>query len=391
MLLTDRGLQAISTPPLKIALVVDHFLPRVGGIELHVADLARQLSARGQQVHVISTTPGPAEIDGLHVRRLGGPLLPHFQVLYSSPPLVELRELMAGERYDVVHCHSSIVTPLSYGATYIARELKIPSILTSHSLLGPHKPLFTLVNSVLQMLSWCTRLTAVSSLAAGALSRLSGRSDVGVLTNGIEHQRWQVQPVPHTRPRVTSVMRLNIKKRPHDLVSIVPRIQRQLPPELRPIVTIVGDGPMRRGLERKAAKMGLTANDIEFRGCLTREAIRGLLAESDAFVLPTEYEAFGLAALEARCAGLPVVARSGCGVSDVIEHGRQGYLARDKRELADYISQLLRDPAARQQMRVAAGEGIERFGWDAIVARTIQEYRIAMDIVAAKHAERIPA
>ena len=108
------------------------------------------LSARGQQVHVISTTPGPTEIDGLSVHRLCGPLL---AALSDSCTVRrrsrELRALLERERYDVVHCHSSIVTPLSYGATWLARELQIPSVLTSHSLLGPHKPLFTLVNSLL--------------------------------------------------------------------------------------------------------------------------------------------------------------------------------------------------------------------------------------------------
>jgi glycosyltransferase involved in cell wall biosynthesis len=355
-----------------------------------VADLARQLAARGQQVHVISTTPGPAEIEGLCVRRLCGPLLPLFQIMYRSPPLAELRQLMQSERYDVVHCHSSIVSPLSYGATWLARELNIPSVLTSHSLLGPHKPLFSLINSLLPLTGWCTRLTAVSGLAAAALQRLSGRSDVGVLTNGIEYRRWQVEPVAHGRPRVTSVMRLNIKKRPQDLVAIVPRLLRQLPAELRPLMTIVGDGPLRRRLERQAGRLGI-ADDVEFRGCLSREAIRGILAETDVFVLPTEYEAFGLAALEARCAGLPVVARSGCGVSDVIEHGRHGYLAKNRRQMADYIAQLLRDPAARQRMRDAASQGIERFGWDAIVARTIQEYRVAIAATAARQPERISA
>jgi glycosyltransferase involved in cell wall biosynthesis len=383
-------LTAISTAPLKIALVVDHFLPRVGGIELHVADLARQLAARGQQVHVISTTPGPSEIDGLSVRRLCGPLLPHFQILYRSPPFAELRRLLESERYDVVHCHSSIVSPLSYGATWLARELQIPSVLTSHSLLGPHQPLFRLVNSLVQFMDWCTRLTAVSGSAAAVLQRLSGRSHVGVLANGIERERWQMQPVAHGRLRVTSVMRLNVKKRPQDLVAMVPRIKRQLSPELQPLFTIVGDGPVRRRLERQAGSLGV-AGDIEFRGFLSREKIREIFAETDVFVLPTEHEAFGLAVLEARCAGLPVVARSGCGVADIIEHGRHGYLAHNRRQMADYIAQLIREHGTRRRMREAASVGLDRFGWDAVIARHLDEYREAATAAAEQRAQRLSA
>lgn len=370
--------------------MVDHFLPRVGGIELHVADLARQLVARGQQVHVISTTPGAADFDGIRVERLCGPLLPRFQIMYRAPSLVALRRLFERERYDVVHCHSSIVSPLSYGATWVARELRIPSVLTSHSLLGPHKPLFRLVNSLLPLTGWCTRLTAVSGAAAAVLKRLSGRGHVGVLANGIDYERWQVEPKAHGRLRVASVMRLNVKKRPQDLLAAIPKILRVFPRDNRPLFTIVGDGPMRRGLERRAQALGI-CDDVEFRGFLSREAIRGIFAETDLFVLPCEHEAFGLAALEARCAGLPVVARAGCGVSDVIEHGRHGYLARNPRQMADHTIQLLRDSGTRQWMRQAAAEGLARFGWDAVIAHTLDEYRAAMVEVPSRGAERIPA
>ena len=108
------------------------------------------------------------------------------------------------------------------------------------------------------------------------------------------------------------------------------------------------------------------------------------------FVLPTEHEAFGLAVLEARCAGLPVVARSGCGVADIIEHGRHGYLASNRRQMADYIAQLC-GQGARQQMREAASQGIERFGWDAVVARHLDEYREAMAEGAAQRVQRLSA
>ncbi|HEX4149809.1 MAG TPA: glycosyltransferase, partial [Pirellulales bacterium] len=201
---------------------------------------------------------------------------------------------------------------------------------------------------------------------------------------------WRIEPLAHGRLRVASVMRLNVKKRPQDLVAMVPRIKRQLPSELQPLFTIVGDGPVRRRLERQAARLGV-AGDIEFRGFLSREKIREIFAETDVFVLPTEHEAFGIAVLEARCAGLPVVARSGCGVADIIEHGRHGYLAHDRRQMADYIAQLLREADTRRNMRAAAGAGLERFGWDAVIARHLDEYREALAEASAQRGQRLSA
>jgi glycosyltransferase involved in cell wall biosynthesis len=383
---------------LKIALVADHFLPRVGGIELHVADLARQLAARGQQVHVISTTPAscsrsaaaPPDLPGVRVHRLSGPLLPHFQILYRSRPLAELRALLGIERFDVVHCHSSIVSPLSYGATYVARELRIPSVLTAHSLLGPHTPLFRLVHSLLPLTGWCTRLTGVSHATADVLARLSGRTDVGILANGIDASRWLVEPRAHAGLRVTSVMRLNIKKRPHDLVAVIPRVLKQLPEEKRPRFTIIGDGPFRGRLERQIRRLDI-ADHVELRGTLPRDAIKEVFTETDLFVLPTIVEAFGIAVLEARAAGLPVVARDRCGVADVIEHGRQGLLAGTRRQLGDHLIALLQDEPRRTQMAAAAREGLERFGWDAVVDRHLEEYRRAAELLPTHAGEKIPA
>ena len=141
----------------KIALVVDHFLPRVGGIELHVADLARRLAAAGHAPQVLTTTPGELVIDGLTIHRLGGPLLPGFQILCHRRPLDRLQDLLQREHFDVVHSHSSIISPLAYAAGYIARRLEIPSVLTSHSLMGPHRPMMHAAIGCLGWTRWPNR------------------------------------------------------------------------------------------------------------------------------------------------------------------------------------------------------------------------------------------
>ena len=364
-------------PTLRIALVVDHFLPRVGGIELHVADLARQLAARGHDVQVVSTTPGEGSFDQIAIRRLPGPLLPHFQILCHARPIRELRALLQRERFDVVHCHSSIVSPLAYAATWHCRDLRIPSVLTTHSLLGPHQFVFGTINRALDLYGWPTRLTTVSRATAEGLRRMSRRDDVAILRNGIEAARWQIEPIEKPELRVTSVMRLNIKKRPHDLVASIPRVMQNLPAGCRPVFTLVGDGPFRAKLERQVRSLGL-GGVVEFRGFVPRSEIKEIFRRTDLFVLPTVLEAFGIAVLEARCAGLPIVAMQHSGVSDVIEHGRHGLLAEDRRQFADYISQLLADRPLRQQMAAAARQGLQKFGWDQVIADHVTIYAQAI-------------
>src|SRR5581483_2800916 len=95
---------------------------------------------------------------------------------------------------------------------------------------------------------------------------------------------------------------------------------------------------LERAIQR--AKLG---GVIELLGQRSREEVRSLLVDADAFLLPTVRESFGLAALEARCVGLPVIAIAQSGVAELIEHGHEGLLGRDDAELAAHVARLAAD------------------------------------------------
>ncbi|HEY1586318.1 MAG TPA: glycosyltransferase, partial [Polyangia bacterium] len=118
----------------KIAIVSDWYLPRIGGLELHLRDLARELNARGHEAHVITATPGENERDGIIVHRLGVPLMPGLDTIRSRKALRPLEALFVREQYDIVHAHSAL-SPLAIGATAVAKKLGIPSVMTEHSVL----------------------------------------------------------------------------------------------------------------------------------------------------------------------------------------------------------------------------------------------------------------
>jgi len=368
---------------MRIALVSDWYRPRIGGIESALEDLARTLARRGCRVTVITTTPGPTRDDardGLAIVRLGLGRVPGWDVTLSPRLLRALRAALVGARADVVHGHS-VYSPLALAATRVARDLGLPSVLTSHSLLGPlGVALLSAADRLTGWGRWPTRLAAVSTLAAAELRLATHREAVAVIPNALDLASWRTSPptppTPPRAPRVVSVMRLVPRKRPLDLVRVLARAHASLPPDRRPHLTVVGDGPLRADVARLAARLGV-AHAVELLGTVPRTSVRALLAGADLFLLPTAQEAFGIAALEARAAGLPVIARSGSGASDVVIPGENGELGVGVDGLAEALVRLTLDEPRRARLAAAAGRDLDRFDWARVVDDQLALYRDA--------------
>ena len=364
----------------KVALVADWYLPRVGGLELHIHELARELNLRGHEAHIICATPGPQESDGVRSHRLDVPLMPGIQSIRSPQAMRPLEQRLRSEAYDIIHCQS-LFSPLCHAGMFLAKKLGVPSVFTEHSVLqGVAFQIYKAFSPLYRWAEWPTILTAVSSYVAEDVRKLCGR-EVFVLPNGIDPSRWAI-----ARPRVsasqgirvTSVLRLNRRKRPLDILRAIPRIDVQLPPELRPRFTLAGDGPERSNVEKEARRLGVQ-DRIELLGFVPREKVRDVLASSTLFILPSTKEALSRAVLEALSVGLPVVARKPNGVSDIVEHGREGYLADTLEDFADRIAELIRDPRRREKMAHNALRKPAHFGWDRVIPRHLEIYRLAID------------
>jgi glycosyltransferase involved in cell wall biosynthesis len=168
-----------------------------------------------------------------------------------------------------------------------------------------------------------------------------------------------------------SVMRLNAKKRPLALLDLI----ANTPESVR--LRIVGDGPLRARLVRSIARRGL-ASRVELLGHRTREEIRALFAMSDVFVLPSVRESFGLAALEGRCAGLPVVAMAQSGVAELIAHGREGLLAQSDGEFVEHVGTLARDYALRERIAANNRDTTPRADWSSVLPAHLEVYTSAI-------------
>lgn len=146
---------------------------------------------------------------------------------------------------------------------------------------------------------------------------------------------------------------------------------------------IVGDGPLREALERRAAELGL-ADLVRFRGFVSADDLAERFGDADAFVLPAvedakgDVEGLGVVLIEAQMHGLPVIASESGGIVDIVEHERTGLLVPpgDARGLASAIERLASDGPLRGRLAAAGREHAETtFSWDAIIERLIAVYR----------------
>lgn len=363
---------------MRIAQVSDVYLPRLGGIEMHVHDLATEQRRAGHDVEVLTATAALGEgldrVDPLAVRRLGGTALCAGTRGLSAARAVD-QELVQGG-YDAVHVHASVFSPVATAAARAASRAGLPTLITVHSLWAGHGPLPRWAAAAVGAPRWQVQWSAVSGIAADYVRRGLGESaEVAVLPNAIDIDYWR-SALPRrtgTDIVIVSVMRLAGRKRPDRLLRVLRAVRAQLPSSVGIRAVIIGDGPLRPRLARVIQESGM-AEWTELRGHLNRHQIREVLAGADLYIAPAELESFGLAALEARCAGVPIVAMGASGVADFVRHGREGLLAADERDLVDHVRTLCLDADLRTRIARHNRQTVPPYTWDSALAHTARLY-----------------
>lgn len=349
---------------MKILHVSDVYLPRLGGLELHVRDLARHQRLQGDDATVVTTTAGPSE---QAVVRLG-----------AGRRSADLAQLLAHQQPDVVHAHSSIISPLAWAATRAAARAGVPAVLTMHSIWprgGSGRALGTVLRAVPVGTTW----TAVSTVAADLLAPAVPGGRVGVLSNGIDPRGWALdRPDEAERPPViVSVMRTAPRKRPLALLGVLEAVRGQVPAGQQLQAFLVGAGPLDARIRRRVDRSGLS-RWVTVTGRLDRSDVLRVLARADLYLAPARQESFGIAALEARCAGLPVVGMTGTGLSDFVRHGVDGYLVGSDEEMASCVAALVRDPVALAAARRRASGPVAGFDWPTVLRQHRSVYEAAV-------------
>ncbi|QIG43652.1 glycosyltransferase family 4 protein [Nocardioides anomalus] len=347
---------------MRIIHVTDCYLPRLGGIELHVRDLAARQRAQGHEVTVVTSTPGESA-PGLW---------------RAAPGDAWLRSLCP----DVVQAHVSIISPFALGSARRASRAGVPTVATVHSLWTHVGPLPELACELWGMRRWPVTWAAVSDRAATPVRALLD-VPVHVVPNAVDLDEWIPAPEqPHPGPpHVVSVMRLTGVKRALPLLDIL----RGAAARTDFSATVIGDGPQRAAMERHLRRHRL-GDRVRLTGTLDRAAIRRELATASVFLAPAHRESFGIAALEARASGVPVLASAHSGVGTFIRHGREGLLARDDHDLAAQLVRLLVDHDLRDRLAAHNRRVRPAFGWPEALARHEELYAAARVTAASTEA-----
>ena len=364
----------------------------VGGSGIVATELAKALADRGHQVRLISTEM-PFRVPQLRVglafhavQTPGYPLFREPQYLLSLAN--KIVQVSREYQLDIIHAHYAIPHA---AAAYLARQIlanvpgsKVPRVITT--LHGTDVTLIGSDSSYSETAAFCIDqsdgVTAVSeSLRDDTYRQLPVRADIQVIPNFLDcgYHRRSENPVlrarftggdPETR-LVIHVSNFRPVKRAEAVIDIFERIHQRVPSRL----LLVGDGPDLDKAARRARELGM-ADAVEQLG--EQEEVVPLLSVADLFLLPSEQESFGLAALEAMACQVPVVASRVGGLPEVIDDGVTGFLhAPDALDaMAASAVAMLTDPARHQAVAEAALAAVlGRFCANEIVPRYEAFYR----------------
>jgi glycosyltransferase involved in cell wall biosynthesis len=357
-------------------------VPRLGGIEVQVHELGRHLQAAGHEVEVVTPFPGPDEVEGIRVHRLGEPLLP-LDVPFTRKTFRKTEAILDGGRFDVVHCHGGVVSPFAFGGAYLSQRRRIPTVMTSHCVWNRTQKVFRLLDRSVDWKSWPIVFSGVSDLAASEIRGVVGPDRlVLVLPNGIDSSAWRVDHVERDPATVTlvSVMRFAPRKRPLQLLRMLAEVRARAPEGVDVRLVLVGEGQQDKQVRSMIDRLGLR-DAVDLPGRLDHDAIRELYGRSDIYVAPANLESFGLAALEARCAGLPVVAKAQTGIREFVEHGQEGLLAASDHQFVDQVLLLVREPEVRAKIAAFNAATPARCEWPEVVQLTLDAYRTAAALI----------
>ena len=352
--------------------------PTFGGSGVVATELGLALARKGHQVHFI-TYSYPVRLDFLEMNiHFHEVHVEEYPLFHYQPYELALSSKMAyvvkTYNIDILHVHYAI--PHAY-AGYMAKQMlkregiELPMITTLHgtdiTLVGNHP---TYKEAVTFSINESDVVTSVSeSLKRDTLRLFNVDKDIKVIPNFIGLQKTErVSPCKRSVMAsadeliVTHISNFRKVKRVDDVVRVFYGIQQQLPAKL----IMVGDGPEREIADQLCKDLGIKKK-VLFLG--NTSDIDRILCFTDLFLLPSESESFGLSALEAMAAGVPVVSSNAGGLSEVNEEGVSGYLCPigDVQTMAEKAIYILSDKDRLAQFKQNARKVAARFDEEKII------------------------
>jgi L-malate glycosyltransferase len=361
--------------------------PTYGGSGVVATELGLGLARKGHEVHFI-TYRRPvrlsAFVPNVFYHEVDGEDYPLFEYPpYDTALASKIVDVVQYQNLDILHVHYAIPhATVAYMAKKIllTRGRYIPVVTTLHgtdiTLVGNNRAFEPVVAFGINK---SDGVTAVSqSLKQQTLDTFEVEREIEVIYNFIDFQRFKKTNKEHFKKIIAPdgerilVHTSNFRKvkRVEDAILIFQKVHEKVPSRL----LMIGDGPERQNAEQLCREIDL-CHAIRFLG--KQDAIEELLAICDLFLMPSESESFGLAALEAMACEVPVVSSNGGGLPEVNTHGVTGFLSDpgNVAEMAHFAIQLLQDDDMLQRFRANALQQAQRFDLENILPHYERYYR----------------
>jgi phosphatidylinositol alpha 1,6-mannosyltransferase len=380
---------------MKIAYFSESLLPHVDGVSRTLAQLFSFLERAQVDFRVWSPFVPPPELSWAdRVREVPYIRFPPYPDYRLAVPLGH-RISQRLDEYGPELLHVVSPTPVAVRAQKYAQRRRIPVVSSFHTHFVSYFRYYGIGG--LEGLGWrlmrsfYARCEVVYAPSRGIIRELAehGIHNTELWSRGIDLARFSPRwRDPEVRARMGAdddtpvlllVSRLVKEKNLADLVR-ADALLRQAGHRYR--LVLVGDGPMRRELEKALP-------DACFAGHQSGEALARWYASGDVFVFPSTTETFGNVILEAQASGLPAIVVDRGGPPDLVREGETGLIARanDPADFAARVGTLLADPEARRRMGCHAREAAAAHDWSSINGRLLDSYRAVMERYRARAAE----
>jgi N-acetyl-alpha-D-glucosaminyl L-malate synthase BshA len=353
--------------------------PTFGGSGVLATELGKALAQKGHLVHFI-TYQQPVRLSGfipnIFYHEVQVPTYPLFDYPpYETALASTMVDVIKNNNLDLLHVHYAIphASAAFMAKQILAKEGKhIPVITTLHgtdiTLVGRDK---TYAPVVAFSINQSDSITAVSkNLRDETFKTFCIEKDIEVIYNFVDVKRFARKPIdafrkviaPNGERILLHASNFRKIKRVQDVVKVFNEVQKHIPAKL----LFVGDGPERSTAEDLARELNIS-DEIRFVG--KQEQMEDILAIADLFLLTSDYESFGLAALEAMAAGVPVVSTNAGGLTEININGETGYMANvgDVVTMSQQSLAILKDDKTLKGFKERAAAHAKKFDIHTIV------------------------
>ena len=358
---------------MRVALVTEYYYPHLGGVVEHVHHFARELRRRGHHVDIITSriddTPERAGVIRI------GRSLPWYingsqsRITVGRGLRQDMRRTLRDGRYDLVHVHSPLTPVLPLLAI---EEAETPVVGTFHTYFDRSVGYGLLRKFFQRRLDKLSAAIAVSQSTIIALERYFD-ADWQIVPNGVDTAKFSPDaPRPAgMRGDTPTILFLGRFDPRNGLAALIDAFRRVRGRGRRARLVVVGDGPLRRYYQAKAAGHP----DIQFVGPVLDER-PGYYAHSDIYACPTTKASFGITLLEAMACRTAIVCSDILGFRDVVQHGREAWMipGADAQALANGLVHLLDDHALRDRLGATGHEGARAYDWNAVTTQVMAVY-----------------